>query len=330
MISTHDARAALAAAALLAALGAPPSRAADAEPDYPHGDFQEDCTMCHETESWTPARPSSQIDHRKWGFALEGAHAQAACRSCHASLRFAEAEPDCVSCHLDVHHGELGTDCSRCHNTRSFIDRSVMLRRHVATRFPLRGTHLSVDCAGCHPPAPQGKLQYVNTPTECEACHMSAYLATTNPAHQAEGYPTQCEFCHAPTVWQQARFNHALVTGACQNCHLDDYQATTNPDHELLGFPTTCETCHRPTAWRPTTSGFDHDSRYFPIYSGVHRGKWSACSDCHVSPSNYADFTCLTCHPHSDRTKTDGDHQGVSGYSYDSRECYRCHPRGDH
>lgn len=316
-----------AAALALLLLGALPSLAAQEEKPYPHGDFEEDCTMCHETESWTPAKPSSELDHGKWGFPLAGAHAQAECRACHATLRFSEAEPDCVACHLDVHVGELGTDCSRCHSTRSFIDRTVMVRRHVATRFPLRGTHLSADCADCHPPVAEGRLRYVNTPTECEACHLNAYLATTNPAHQTEGFPTQCEFCHVPTVWEQARFNHALVTGSCQSCHLDDYQATTNPDHEVLGFPTTCETCHRSTAWRPTTSGYDHDR--FPIYSGTHRGRWTVCSDCHTTPTNYADFTCLTCHPHSDRDKTNGDHQGIANYAYDSLRCYECHPRGN-
>ena len=32
----------------------------------------------------------------------------------------------------------------------------------------------------------------------------------------------------------------------------------------------TCDTCHSTTAWRPAS--FDHDGRYFPIYSGKHLG----------------------------------------------------------
>jgi hypothetical protein len=128
-------------------------------------------------------------------------------------------------------------------------------------------------------------------------------------------------------VWQQGRFNHALVTGACADCHLDDYQGTTNPDHQASGFPTTCESCHRTTRWRDI-SGFDHDGLYFPIYSGKHRGRWSDCSDCHTVASNYSSFSCLGCHPHSDRQETDGHHREVGGYTYDSAACYSCHPRG--
>jgi hypothetical protein len=347
------------------------------EVEYPHGDFEADCTTCHDTEAWRPTRPDLEFDHDESGFALRGAHAQTGCTSCHSSLRFRETSQTCVSCHLDVHRSELGIDCARCHNTRSFIDRSVMQRRHVETRLPLRGTHLSADCGDCHPPAPQGGLQYVNTPVECEACHLDAYLntsdpdhqtagfstdcaachpptawsqgrfnhatvtgscqschlddylGTTDPDHQAEGYPTECELCHRPTDWEDAQFNHATVTGSCQSCHLDDYLATTSPDHQAAGFPTTCELCHNTNDWSGATA-LDHDGLYFPIYTGSHRNHWSDCSDCHISPGDFSAFTCLSCHPHSDESKTNGDHDEVSGYMYDSQACYACHPQGEH
>ena len=59
---------------------------------------------------------------------------------------FNEVDPACVSCHQDVHQGELGTDCGRCHTERSFIEGAQMQRVHQLTRFPLRGTHASLDC----------------------------------------------------------------------------------------------------------------------------------------------------------------------------------------
>jgi hypothetical protein len=74
---------------------------------------------------------------------------------------------------------------------------------------------------------------------------------------------------------------------------------------------------------------FDH-ARFFPIDSGAHAGTWSSCSDCHKTPTNYADFTCLTCHPHSDEAKTSGDHGEVQNYLYESQACYTCHPQGRH
>jgi len=64
---------------------------------------------------------------------------------------------------------------------------------------------------------------------------------------------------------------------------------------------------------------------YFPIYSGEHEGKWNQCSDCHTNPSNYAVFTCLTCHG---LTETNNQHNGVSGYVYESNACLECHPDG--
>ena len=77
---------------------------------------------------------------------------------------------------------------------------------------------------------PHDVLQFVRTPTECQACHLNDYLGASNPNHIAAGFPTGCDACHASGIWQQARF--------------------------------------------------DHDSIFFPIYSGEHRNRWSGCSTC--------------------------------------------------
>ena len=45
------------------------------------------------------------------------------------------------------------------------------------------------------------------------------------------------------------------------------------------GFSTDCLLCHNMVTWLGAT--FDHDSEYFPIYSGAHRGRWSSCATCH-------------------------------------------------
>jgi hypothetical protein len=308
-----------------------PASGDDQEPDYPHGEYVEDCEKCHSSEGWSGDKIGRDFNHAAVGFPLTGTHALATCRECHATLEFSLAEGNCVSCHLDVHHGELGGDCSRCHTTRSFIDRSGMVRAHLTTRFQLRGVHRVTDCNECHRPVAQGSLQYVNTPVECEACHLDAYLATTLPNHQASGFPTTCDRCHEPHGWTPARFDHGIVaTGtACASCHLDDYQATTDPAHQAAGFPQSCETCHATSRWVPAAfDGLDHDARFFPIYSGAHRGKWSRCSDCHVVPSNFAQFNCLNCHDNPGELAN--EHSEVSGYAYDSRACYNCHPRGRH
>jgi hypothetical protein len=210
----------------------------------------------------------------------------------------------------------------------------------------LAGAHVPIenDCATCH------NGNYTDTPKTCLGCHADKYNQSTNPNHITANFPTTCETCHSQTAWIPSNFDHNTVyplTGAhatiaancfachqgsyvntpntCVGCHLIDYNQTTNPSHTAAQFPTTCTTCHTQTAWTPAT--WDHDNLYFPIYSGKHNGEWNACSDCHPNASNFAVFTCTTsCHP---QAKMNSEHQGVSGYSYNSAACFNCHPRGN-
>ena len=316
------------ACALLLAL-CPLSVAEDEE--YPHGEYEGDCTQCHSTDQWVPVQISEEFEHAAGGFRLEGSHHQTDCRACHKTLEFVPTERECAGCHLDPHLGELGLDCGRCHTPRSFIDRAEMTRAHLATRLPLDGTHRTIDCEDCHEPAAQGQMQFVNTPVECVDCHRDDYLGTTDPDHQTVGFPEQCESCHTTRLWQPASFNHtAFGATDCVSCHLDDYLGTTNPDHQAAGFPQQCDACHSTLAWVPLSGdGFNHDQNYFPIYSGRHRGKWMDCADCHTNPSNFSDFTCTDCHAHDDPVDLAGKHESVSGYVYESQECFNCHPTGE-
>jgi hypothetical protein len=109
------------------------------------------------------------------------------------------------------------------------------------------------------------------------------------------------------------------------SCHLTDYNNPANSiNHTAAAFPTTCKDCHTTTSWAGAT--FNHDQSFFPIYSGNHRGVWSTCAACHTTPSNYVVFSCITgCHG---KSQTDSQHQGRSGYVYDSQHCYSCHRNG--
>lgn len=305
---------------------APAARAQDA--DYPHGEFQGDCTDCHGGESFLPVQVSPEFRAKNHPFPLRLAHDLPSCRACHKSLDFTQASAECVSCHLDPHRSELGTDCARCHSPRTFLDRRRMQELHQASRFPLRGTHRALDCEECHVPQPQGALRWVGTPSECVSCHRGAYDSARRPNHASAGFPVQCDLCHVPTVWEAGRFDHRLATQACVSCHLEDYRGTADPDHEGAGFPTTCESCHAAGgSW--AGARFEHDALYFPIYSGRHARQWDACSTCHTSPSNFSVFSCFGCHPHSDEWRTEDDHRSVPGFSYNSNACYACHPRGE-
>jgi len=191
----------------------------------------------------------------------------------------------------------------------------------------------------------------VTTPNTCYECHESAYTQTTNPDHVAIGIPNVCEDCHTTNPgWSPATFpihnnywtfqgahlaiagdcdachngNYVTTPNTCFGCHETTYNQTTNPNHAQAQFPTDCELCHTQSAWVPST--FDHDGQYFPIYSGSHQGVWDQCSDCHPNPSNFAIFTCLTCHEQGDM---DNEHQGIPGYTYNSNACLNCHPSGN-
>jgi hypothetical protein len=319
-------RAGCAALAALLLVLAPPARAQDE--DYPHGDYQGDCTECHGGESFLPIQVTPEFRARTHPMPLLAAHDLPSCRACHETLDFTKSRRECVACHQDPHRSELGTDCARCHVPRTFIDRRRMQELHQGTRFPLRGSHRALDCEDCHGAQPQGALRWVNTPTECVACHRAAYDGAQSPNHVAAGFPVECDLCHVPTVWEAARFDHVLATQPCVTCHLPDYQGATDPNHAAAGFPTTCETCHQPGgSWSNGT--FDHDGPNFPIYTGGHAGRWDSCSTCHTNPSNYTVFTCFGCHPHSDRAETEETHEDVRGFSYNSNACYACHPRGE-
>jgi hypothetical protein len=254
---------------------------AGAETENPHGPSIGECGLCHQANAWTPARISPKFNHARFGFPLQGAHAKTPCRTCHASLNFSESRPksDCVACHQDVHVGELGDDCARCHTPRTFIDRTKMARGHQTTRFPLVGAHLAADCESCHKVAAQGHNSYVNTPTDCVACHLADYNATTNPNHPQQGFPQDCQQCHTPIVWSSGKFPN-------------------------------------------------HDAFYFPIFSGTHKGRWTACTDCHIASPDYSQFSCIQCHAHSSQTDVTSHHGGVSGFQYNPTSCYGCHPTG--
>ncbi len=107
----------------------------------------------------------------------------------------------------------------------------------------------------------------------------------------------------------------------CIACHNDDYQH----EHSGSGYPTTCLTCHTANSFQG--ANFNHDSQYFPIFSGEHKNKWDDCTTCHINSSDYRVFTCFNCHKHN-QISMDEKHREVSGYSYDSVRCLACHPNG--
>ncbi len=267
------------------------------------------CEQCHTPTAWSAVRWNHAA---ATGVALNAAHRTIGCESCHARADFRAAAVTCVACHQadyqrtrTPNHAAAGfpTACETCHRpadatfTQAVFDHS---------RFPLVGSHATVDCASCH-----RNNVYMGTPRDCVGCHRALYDRTANPPHAAAGFPTTCETCHRATdpSWRNGGtggFNHNTVfqlvgnhaTAACATCHVNNvyrgtprdcvgchralYDRTTSPAHAAAGFPTTCETCHRPTdpSWRNGgTGGFSHNT-VFPL---VGNHATAACATCHVN-----------------------------------------------
>lgn len=309
-----------------------------ANPNHQSAGFSTSCTDCHTTSpGWSPADfrqhdavyfPIYSGDHKgEWD----------KCTDCHTSGNYSTFS--CTNCHehtqskMDSEHRGINgysyksISCYSCHpqgNESGAFD-------HNTTNFPLTGLHVQVDCASCHTNG------FAGTSTVCNSCHLTNYNSTTNPNHKTLGLSVNCTDCHTTNPdWQPASFpihsNYYALTGAhaaiandcaschngvytntpntCYVCHTTDYNNTTNPAHKAAQYSTDCTTCHTVNSWAPST--FNHDAQYFPIYSGKHQGKWTLCSECHTSPSNFALFSCILCHEHNNKTSVDGDHSGVS------------------
>lgn len=322
------------------------------EPNHQAFGFPTLCETCHTNSNWE----ATTFDHLSVsGFDLVGVHAnntQVLCIDCHVNNQLTGIAKDCFSCHQndfnettnpDHQAGNFSQMCLNCHSQDAWEPATF---DHNGTNFPLTGAHLSADCNSCHTNG-----QYSGLASDCYSCHKPDYDETTNPNHITAGIPTTCEDCHSTTAWEPATFDHNLtsfqLTGAhistnCNSCHLNgqfsgissecischesDYNNTTDPAHQAAQFPTTCEDCHNTTVWDP--ADFDHDGMYFPIYSGKHREAWDNCVDCHVAPTDYKVFECITCHEHNNPTDLADKHKDEQDYEYASLACYTCHPTG--
>jgi hypothetical protein len=313
-----------------------------------------DCARCHTPQSWVVNDVTNL--HQMTRFPLTGVHLQADCQDCHSgftNLIFEVQGVRCFDCHnqdylntTNPNHVTAGfsTECQDCHSLKGNEWSSENFNHDF---FPLTGAH-SIGCFSCHT---QGV--FTGLSSECVQCHQPDFNTSVNPNHTALAIPVTCQDCHSLNPdWQPALFpihnnyyplegahaallnncggchngNYNTTPNTCIGCHTNDFNSTTNPPHQSAGFSTDCTTCHSQNAWIPST--FDHDARFFPIYSGEHQGEWTNCSDCHTTPSNFAAFSCIDCHEHN-QTDMDDEHEGIGGYVYASPQCYSCHPTGD-
>jgi hypothetical protein len=120
--------------------------ACHAKDDNHSGRFGSDCGLCHSTTAWSPAT----FDHNLSGFALTGAHASAACESCHQGGQFTGTSSACASCHGEpaYHRGVFGTNCGSCHNTSNWS--AEYTGPHPSIHEGDGMHHEGASCRDCH------------------------------------------------------------------------------------------------------------------------------------------------------------------------------------
>ncbi len=326
-------------------------------PNHQAANFGMNCASCHSTlPGWSPTTMGGEIFHDF--FPLTGGHNIQDCAECHNTNDYSDISSECISCHVedfnrtenpDHLRANFGTSCTDCHTTDIGWKSTLGGDGEFHSSFPLTLGHDISTCIECHTSG-----EYTAISNECSTCHQTDYLNTTNPNHTEVNIGTDCINCHTTNPgWMPADFPSSLhtqfpLTGVhnissctechntgsyadasseCVSCHIDDYNQTSDPNHSSSGFNTDCASCHSTSSgWTPA-SFRDHDSQYFPIYRGNHRGEWNSCFECHVDQT-YDTFSCIDCHEHR-QSKMDDEHRGRRNYVYESNACFACHPDGD-
>jgi len=240
-----------------------------------------ECAQCHDTTRFANV-PSEKFDHGVWtSFAIEGAHAQSSCESCH----FPRAERDkdgrqfgkveetfdayqgCFSCHQDPHAGIFDgpsfpelvdgkQDCARCHDSTSFRTLWQGFDHGRWTGFELRQGHQTAACSDCHTPRSTadafGRSWEPALGTSCGDCHDNPH----GTQFAVEG-ATDCAGCHAETARNFSTFDHERDSRfplgdthrevACAACHLVEKSPGVKNAASVIRYKplgTDCADCH--------------------------------------------------------------------------------------
>ena len=152
--------------------------------DVHNGNFGKKCQECHTERNWKITK-----DFHK-NFTLTGVHYSLNCAECHRDgMKLSGLSQNCQSCHAkdDIHSGTLPR-CNECHRQQFW---EVGSFKHSLTRFPLRGTHRTLDCFDCHKNG-----TYKGLSSTCASCHLSDALAVTSPVHSGFSNLMTCNACH--------------------------------------------------------------------------------------------------------------------------------------
>jgi len=276
------------------------------------------------------------------------AKAEANCDNCHTPFKKTGQDELCEKCHKDVdrdiaekqgYHGRVKDRglCRSCHTDHKGRTAQVVVLdektfNHAETNYPLKDSHLKVECAKCHMP----KAKFRDAYKTCVGCHKKDDDAKGHKGSLGD----KCQDCHTIKRWKDTFFDHdkthfplrnahADPKVECKACHannhfkntpLDCYACHKKDDDGKNGhhgrYGEKCETCHTDRKWDVLKFDHDRDTKYPLLYKHADAKKVK-CNDCHTGKSLYKDkapTTCIGCH------KKDDKHKGSEG-----DKCEKCH-----
>ena len=256
----------------------PFAKCTDCHRDYHKGEFADRakkgaCEACHTVNGFTPSL-FSFADHDQTRYPLRGAHAAVICASCHSEKtssgktrapRFAMGAKICEQCHRDIHDGtegkaEVGSVCIHCHIEDLWTTVSF---NHAATKFPLTGKHVDVECLKCHRPDSTATPRTIRFATKnhlCSDCHKDIHrgqFVAYAPDSVTVVGPLACDQCHTTNQWKADLFVHNR-----------DARWQLDGAHSRVA----CNSCHHPV---------ENSADGFILY----RSEQFACRDCHSADS---------------------------------------------
>ncbi len=245
-----------------------------AEPASHLGVFAADCSLCHSTDAWLPAR----LDGKPFDHSVDTAFSLTlhskdyngnpiSCKGCHTTDIHKIDVQTCITCHagaLDLkkdpskaefmqkHTAQYGSKCMDCHDG---VDRMSNFNHDQV--FALNGAHKTIACTDCHK-----DRTFKGTARECSACH-------AEPKIHAGFFGLQCQDCHSEQAWTPARLvKHGFPI-----------------DHGGNG-DVPCATCHTKTYTEYTCYGcHDHQPQEIQeshLDAGITLEELPNCTKCHL------------------------------------------------
>ena len=281
---------------------------------------------------------------------LSQAHAKAedTCDNCHTPFKKTGQDERCVGCH---DHQDIGRDlaekkgfhgkiknrdaCRTCHTEHKGREAKIVVLDekkfdHEGTNYPLKDSHLKVECAKCH----VAKVKFRDAKKLCYDCHKKDDDKNGHKGSLGE----KCGDCHTIKKWKDTFFDHdktrfplkdkhADPKVKCADCHPNNHYKNTplacvechKKDDDKNGhkgkFGRKCESCHVEKGWKTIKFDHDRDTKY-PL-RWKHAETKVKCKDCHTTERVYEDklkTACIACH------KKDDKHKGSEG-----DKCESCH-----